>query len=87
VNNLLTRLLVENDASIVGSDLKQALQALGGISLKAYWVTAEATSKETTKSDRGLLDIERIPEKVLKGRAVSHRIRSAGCVRVPLVSI
>ena len=56
--------------------MKKKLHSVGVISLRCYWVTASGSSTPKAKAQKNeTLGV--VPEKALKGSALSHQARSA----------
>lgn len=73
---MLTYTSDDGDPRTFKDSLKKKLHRVGVISVRFYWATAGATYKTpvTVRKDKNL---GVVPEKALKGSALSHQARSA----------
>ena len=73
---MLTFASDDGDPRIFKDSLKKKLHKVGVISVRFYWVTASATHnpRVTVRKNK---NIGVVPEKALKGSALSHQARSA----------
>jgi hypothetical protein len=55
--------------------MKKTLQDVGSLTIEFYWAKKGKTSKPRREEFNPVPDIGPVPEKALKGRAVSHQAR------------